>query len=94
MPDLTKWKLYQNGVLRLVLDNVAVPNDSAKGSLFYFEVARPFANFALGEIVQLAMPPGTPVYICRITGLSENPDDIQKIQVQIAIISIDTTGLR
>jgi hypothetical protein len=94
MPDLTKWKVYQNGVLRLVLDAVALPTDRSKGTLFYFEVARPLANFALGDQIQLVVPPGAPVYLCRVTGLSENPDNSQLIQIQVAVISSDTSGIK
>ena len=93
IPDLTKWKIYQNGVLRLVIENVGMPSDQSKGSLFYFEVARPFANFALGEQILLAMPLGAPVYHCRVTGLSENPTNTQIIQIQAAIVSVDVSGI-
>jgi hypothetical protein len=92
--NLTKWKIYQNGILRLVIDNVAVPANNAKGSLFYFDVARPMANFALGEQIQLVMPPGAPVYSCRVTGLSENPEDTQIIQIQASIVSVDMSGIK
>lgn len=94
IPDLTKWKVYQNGVLRLVLDAVSLPTDRSKGTLFYFEVARPLANFALGDQIHLVVPPGTPVYLCRVTGLSENPNDSQIIQIQVSVVSADTSGIK
>lgn len=86
--NFKKWKVYQNGVLRLVLDRVSAPTEFLKGSLFYFDVARPLANFALGEQIQLAAPEGAPTYSCRITGLSESIDNFQIIQIQAAILSV------
>lgn len=92
--NLNTWTIYKNTTLAGKTTSVSIPKDNSKGSLFYFEVSRAEGVFVLGEEIQLVMPIGTPVYICRVTGLSEKPDDANTIQVQAAIISVDTSGIR
>lgn len=89
IPNFSQWKIYQNGVLRLTVDSVAIPTDLLKGSLFYFEVTKgPKSNFGLGEQIQLVTPPGVPIYLCRVAGLAEKPDDSSLIQIQAALVSV------
>lgn len=94
MIDFTKWKIYQNGILKFPVDSVSLPTNREKGALLYFETSRTLANFALGDQIQVVMPTGTPVYHCRVTGLSEKPSDNQVVQVQAAITSVDSSGIR
>lgn len=93
LPDLNEWKVYFNGVLVTGVKPMGVPTDRLKGS-FYFDLLKTKVSFSVGDVIDIAMPIGTPIYRCRVTRLADKPEDTQTIQVQAAIVTVDTSGIK
>jgi hypothetical protein len=93
LPDLSTWRIYNNGVLKFQTKAVGIPTDKSKGQMFYFDVPSTQATFSVGEQISITLPPGAPSYSCTVSGVAEKKETPGTFQVQAVVNNADTTGI-
>jgi hypothetical protein len=94
LPDLSTWRIYNNGVLKFETRAVAMPTDKSKGQMFYFDVPSAKATFSMGEQILIALPLGTPTYLCTVLGIAEKKETPGTFQIQAAVNGANTAGIK